>query len=236
MAFMLVREYPLSLFASIPAATEVHLWSFDCNAPHDDSVLCIEEKARAARYTIDAPRQEFIAGRATLRTVLGKYLACKPVAIAFTVSAGGKPAIRDHSDLHFNVTHSGGRGLIAIATSPVGVDIEQLRPVPNAAGLVQRFFTPEEQRQFALLPEDQKLAGFFKGWTGKEALLKAVGVGLAGVEQVAVDLDPAQPARVIRFDGNSMNWQLKTWMFREGYLASVAIPMGAMPTALRGHT
>ncbi len=209
--------------AAPPGADEVHVWRFPLAAPTVD-VLSEAERARAARYAIDRPREQFRAARTALRIVLGAYLRIEPDAVALTVEPDGKPTLTE-GNLHFNVTHSGERGLIAVARRRVGVDLEQLRRMENADGLVERFFGPEEREQYRELPHDLKLAGFFRGWTGKEALLKAVGTGIQNVDKCVVDLDPRNPPRIVRFDHAAEigDWRLLAWAPEPGYVAALAI-------------
>ncbi|MBX3400550.1 MAG: 4'-phosphopantetheinyl transferase superfamily protein [Gemmataceae bacterium] len=206
-----------------PGADEVHVWRFPLVVPTIE-VLSSSERVRAARYAIDRPREQFRAARTALRRILGGYLGIEPRDVPLTVEPDGKPVLAE-GRLQFNVTHSGERGLVAVANRRVGVDLEQLRPVENADGLVERFFGPDEREQYRRLPVDLKLAGFFRGWTGKEALLKAVGTGIQNVDKCVVDLDPRNAPRIVRFDhaAESGEWRLLSWEPEQGYLASMAI-------------
>ncbi len=210
-----------------PGETEVHVWRFALDAPAVD-LLSASERARAARYAIDRPREQFRAARTALRRILGGYLGIDPRDVPLTVEPDGKPVLTEGC-LQFNVTHSGERGLVAVANRRVGVDLEQLRPVENADGLVERFFGPEEREQYRRLPIDLKLAGFFRGWTGKEALLKAVGTGIQNVDKCVVDLDPRNPPRIVRFDhaAECGEWRLLAWEPEPGYRAALAIESAA---------
>jgi 4'-phosphopantetheinyl transferase len=86
--------------------------------------------------------------------------------------------------IYWSLAHKS-RYVAAVAVPrPVGIDIEQLRPVKD--GLAERIAASEEWRLF---PGDRHLA-FFRCWTAKEAVLKAEGVGIAGLADcriVAVD-------------------------------------------------
>jgi 4'-phosphopantetheinyl transferase len=215
-----VHEPQASLALSSSDAIDVWLLRFDSPwrpVAELRSLLSGHELARADRFAMDKPRRQFIVGRGSLRLLLKRYLGEEP---HLRERHQGKPFLTNGA-FHFNVSHSGDLGVITVANRPVGVDVEKLRAMPNAAGLVERFFSREERIQFQSLPDDLKLPGFFHGWTGKEALLKAVGVGLADLEGCAVDLDPQAPARVVRFD-HPGEWQLKTWNV-EGYVVSVAV-------------
>jgi 4'-phosphopantetheinyl transferase len=74
----------------------------------------------------------------------------------------------------FNVSHSGNRVIAcATLTGKVGIDIEIMKPVDIN---FDDCFTPAEQRNIreAKNPDTE----FFKYWTRKEAVLKAVGTGV----------------------------------------------------------
>lgn len=210
---------------ALPGPRELHVWRFPLvvSANHWPS-LAESERERANRYAIERPRLQFVAARGTLRELLARYLNCEPADVPLGVEPDGKPVLAN-TDLHFNVTHSGERGLIAVANQRVGIDLEAIRPMPNAAGLVERFFGPAESEQFAALPDDLKLEGFFRGWTCKEALLKAVGTGIQNVDKCVVDLDPRRPTNVIRFDHPAEHgaWRLAAWEPEAGYTAALAV-------------
>ena len=60
----------------------------------------------------------------------------------------------------------------------VGVDLEVVREVPEADGIAASTFTAEERAAWAAAGGGA--AGFLRVWTRKEALLKALGVGVFG--------------------------------------------------------
>jgi 4'-phosphopantetheinyl transferase len=62
----------------------------------------------------------------------------------------------------------------------VGIDVEELREVSHLEQIARRFFhSCETSRVLASPPSAQNLA-FLRCWTGKEAILKAVGIGILG--------------------------------------------------------
>jgi 4'-phosphopantetheinyl transferase len=77
--------------------------------------------------------------------------------------------------MHWSLTHKAQYVAAVTAPHPIGIDIEKDRPVTE--GLYRRLADP---REWALAAEtDQSL--FFRYWTAKEAVLKAVGKGLTGL-------------------------------------------------------
>ncbi|QEL20328.1 4'-phosphopantetheinyl transferase [Limnoglobus roseus] len=213
----------------MPGGAECHVWYFPLTLVASEreelwQSLTPDERERANRYKVARPREQFVTARGRLRQILAAYLGVSPAAVELVSEPDGKPILRG-VNLPFNVSHSGDLGLIAVADRRVGVDVEQLRDVPNAAGLVERFFGPEEREQFARLPAELQLPGFLRGWTCKEALLKAVGTGIQNVNKCVVDLDPRRAPAVIRFDHAAEigRWQLGTWSPVVGYVAAVAL-------------
>jgi phosphopantetheine--protein transferase-like protein len=66
-----------------------------------------------------------------------------------------------------------------MAGCEVGVDVEQIRPLPDVHEIASRFFCPEEAAELISLPPDQRGQAFFLCWTRKEAYIKAIGDGLS---------------------------------------------------------
>jgi 4'-phosphopantetheinyl transferase len=90
--------------------------------------------------------------------------------------------------------------LYAIALNRlVGIDLEYIRPI-DAVALAQRFFLPSEAAVLRSLIGVEQHRAFFKGWTQKEAYLKATGDGLRGLSSVEVAL--TEPMRLVSVDGN----------------------------------
>ena len=185
-----------------PAADEVFAWVVDLARPpvHPDELitrLVSDEQARAARYRIARAREQFVVGRGLLRGLLGAYLGVEPVAVPLTYLPSGKPILaRPDPPLHFNITHTEGVLVLVAGRRRAGVDVERRRTMPDADGLVERYFSAAEAVAFRALPECDRLAAFFRGWTCKEAVLKGAGATLDCFAGFDVELHPQQPPRV----------------------------------------
>jgi 4'-phosphopantetheinyl transferase len=130
-----------------------------------------EESAHAARFATVDLRRRYLTAHAALRAILSRFTAAN---LEFTAGPKGKPYLACVPDLHFNLSHSHERALVAVTRDgEVGVDIERVRSVPNIPAIAERFFPPGEDA-----PVNE--AEFFRRWTQIEALLKARGVGLYG--------------------------------------------------------
>lgn len=170
-------------------------------------VLTVDEKEREERYRHDGAREHFRRVRVLLRNVLGKDLR-------ISIGEYGKPELVG-STVHFNLSHTAGGVALAVGPATLGLDLETPDPKRDLEGLVNRYFTPGEIEQYHGLPAELRPAAFLRGWTGKEALLKALGTGIRDLAHVAVDLDPRLPPRVL---AAPKEFELFQWM--EGQLAA----------------
>lgn len=189
--------------------------------------LTEDERERAIRYRVEKAHHQFVTTRGILRLLLGKLLQIDPANVPIGYTGAGKPILEiDPPPLHFNVTHTDGLALIALAQRKLGIDVERLRTVANPEGLVTRFFSPAEQSEFLALDESRKMAGFFRGWTSKEALIKAAGFSVAYLDTFDVQLNPDQPARLLASrhpELMSCQWALAGLAPAEGYVAAIAV-------------
>ncbi|MCC5637062.1 4'-phosphopantetheinyl transferase superfamily protein [Nostoc sp. CHAB 5844] len=207
---------------------EVHVWRIDLDIPKSQlenlgATLSSDELARANRFYFQEHSQRFIAGRGSLRNILGFYLGIEPQQVRFDYEPRGKPLLADtlaDSGLLFNLSHSQGLALCAVKyRRKIGIDLEYVRAVSDLEALAQRFFLPREYDLLRSLPCDQQQEVFFRYWTCKEAYLKATGDGISQLEQVEISLTPTQGAKLL----TSEDWSLVELTPADNYRAAVAV-------------
>jgi phosphopantetheine--protein transferase-like protein len=222
----------------LPAPHEVHVVEVDLASQlsPDSSIwqaLTDSEHQRACRYRSDQARAQFVLCRSALRRWLGACLGLEPAKVSLTANENGKPQLDssitwgnlDYTPpLYFNLAHTEGKGLIAFALDPVGVDVELIRPVPHMEGLIQRYFSPCEYAQWQSSPVQDRLDIFFRLWTGKEAVIKAVGRSLVSLRCFDLLLHEDGSATVVNarepeFQGS---WYIPSWK-RDKYWVTVAV-------------
>ncbi|MGV3722877.1 MAG: 4'-phosphopantetheinyl transferase family protein [Actinomycetota bacterium] len=178
------------------APAEVHVWRVNLKAPADlhRPLLSSDEQERADHFRFPEDRDHYTVARATLRKILAGYLGADARTLRFEYGAQGKPRlpVSEAIDLRFNLSHSRGRALIAVAVSrEVGVDIECVRREVADEKIARRFFSPLEIGMLTALPAEEQAAAFFRCWTRKEAYLKARGDGIYyGLQHFTVSLGP----------------------------------------------
>lgn len=213
-------------------AEPIEIWCWDADAePGDEALLSAEEIARARKFKFDVDRRRYIASHSMIRRALGAFMDQAPDALRFSAGAHGKPSIVGGPE--FNFSDSAAMGLLAISPHlPIGADIEHVRP--RAFGvekLAEAVFTAAEQERLAAMPEAGRPAAFYRGWTRKEALLKAIGSGFS-INATAFDvsmgeneaprLNWADPA----IEADPAAWTLQSLNTAPGFEAALAIRNG----------
>lgn len=182
---------------------DVHVWCARLDRPAgrthlDEQVLSSDERERTARFRFPSDRLRFVAARAILRTLAGRYLELPGSAVWFRYGPFGKPSLdeRQGLGLRFNLAHSGGLAVYAFARSrEVGVDVEAEQSIRRPAAVPDSFFTASERQAIADLPADARRRAALTLWTRKEAYLKAVGCGLQlDPNDFEVSVPPVSPA------------------------------------------
>jgi 4'-phosphopantetheinyl transferase len=144
-------------------------------------VLSPDERQRARRYKREPYRNRFVARRSALRCLLGSYLDRASDAIEFSVTDSGRPYVQQRGarELAFNVSHTDGMAVMAFAWNcQLGVDVERLIDGIDVAGIGHEVFSVSEERTLNDAHLDPSTT-FFRIWTRKEALMKALGAGLS---------------------------------------------------------
>ncbi|WP_148667852.1 4'-phosphopantetheinyl transferase family protein, partial [Mizugakiibacter sediminis] len=135
----------------------------------------------------------------------------------------------------FNLSHAGGLALLAVGrVRALGIDVEAVRPLPDAELLARRCFTPAECLTIAATAPQRRALAVMTCWTRKEALLKATGDGLGrdpcGIH-VGADAGPRRV--VVPAGGDTPPWSVALRTFRPapGHIAAYGIALGDAPAS-----
>lgn len=165
-----------------------------------------DDDQRAQRYSRPSDRLNFLAGRRLLARLMPGGPVEPPAAVPIQVRPTGQPMPR--SGVHISVSHSEKMLSVALTRSgPVGVDVESRSGFERNAMVVDRI-AHDEERAFvgtASQPE-AALSRRLKIWTRKEALSKAMGVGI-GFDSNAWN---TLPGRVVVEGADPQGYALRT--------------------------
>jgi 4'-phosphopantetheinyl transferase len=219
---------------------DVHVWHVDLDAGVPAALalaprLPAEERTRAERYRFARDRERFLAGRVALRGVLAAYLGGAPEGVALRQSPFGKPVLQGDHGIEFNLAHSEGCALLAVARRRrIGVDVEALRLGQSGMDVARRFFAPAEVARLSATPAEARALTFVRCWTRKEAYVKARGEGLSlPLQQFQVPLAPdATRALMASVDGPDevARWSLRELVPAPGFLGALVVegPIGTV--------
>ncbi len=143
--------------------------------------LSVDEEQRACGMALDSTARDYRYARSLLRCLLAVRLGCAPTAVDFEYGQAGKPVLADGPA--FNVSHSRSTLVIAIADNEfggrLGVDVEEHVTDKIAASLPARCFSANERQCLQQYPVGaSRCVAFTRGWTRKEAVVKAEGGGI----------------------------------------------------------
>lgn len=136
------------------------------------------------RYRFERSRRESALAFALLQEMLLTHYGIAD-DIEFAIGPHGKPALPNHPDIHFNLSHCPKAVACAVSDSPVGVDIESLGRYKDT--LARHTLSPDEMQSLtaSVYPDRPHLTPaavtdltFTILWTKKEALLKLIGTGI----------------------------------------------------------
>lgn len=162
-------------------------------------LLPASELERLSLLRLRADRDRSLVGWALVRALLSRRTGLPPQLIGIDRRCArcgcgrGKPRLAGSAGgVDFSLSHSGDHVAVAVCDeAAVGVDVEALGQGRGTAALRRRVLSPDE------IPAVRDDRGFLRCWVRKEAVTKAVGVGLsAGLRRFSVSA-PHRPARLL---------------------------------------
>jgi 4'-phosphopantetheinyl transferase len=207
-------------------APEVDVWwaTLAQYRPDQLDLLGEVERQRRERFRREEDRIRFTVGVAVLRRAVAGTLGVPvaDVAIDRTCPTCDEPHGRPRlpsGELHLSVSHSGVWVAVAVtAAAPVGVDVEQVRPI-DIASMTSLVLAPQERAE--------TLAEFYTHWTRKESVVKATGDGLR-TSMAGVVVDPG--GRVTAYpDRPDLVATAVDLARRDGYVAALTVLSATRP-------
>jgi 4'-phosphopantetheinyl transferase len=211
---------------------EVHLWAWSLDATGVDLrahevLLDAAELQRMHAFYFAPDRARYALAHANLRKILGAYLKSPAESLHFHANRFGKPELAEDGSsraLTFSLSHSQTIALLAVSRGgPVGADVEDVKPIEPEVATAH--FSPSELADLGALQGDAWLAGFYRCWTRKEAVLKAEGVGLnLALNGFDVSLSPDAPPELLRTRVHfSYPWKLYDVSPAKGTIGALAV-------------
>lgn len=229
--------------AAFQTGAAVHLWAYSTALPERASRLSdLPDWARGASG-LDQSRvlgeetplkQENALTWLGAELLLGRYLGLAPTELRLAARGTGRkphldPETHAGCRLKFNLSHSGGWTLLALACDrEVGVDLEKERVFREPLSFAKRFLHPLEVYYLQHIRRDDRSEALRRLWVRKEAAAKATGfglpLGLASFSAVAADPEDWQELTLkkARVEG-VCQWSLRSLPDLPGLAAAVCV-------------
>ena len=178
--------------------------------------LSAAERRRLDAITAPLRRRQFLAGHWLVRDLAARCRGGAAADWQLESDGRGQPSLRHrHVGLCASLSHSGGFVAVAVASQPVGLDIEYPGRPRNLTALAAFTFSPEECRALEDTPDDRQLRKFLSVWSLKEAFGKRSGEGL----------QPSRARRTIAREADAESAEAWRWdLVGQGVLALAAWP------------
>ena len=164
-----------------PVPHDLRLWRIDLDAAATaPTVGSLPEplRTRASRMTRTRDGLRLLAVHDVVRAILSRELGRAPADLVVAPDPLGKPRLVNGA-IRFSLSRSGRWGLVGLAHDvEIGVDIEEVRPVPAAETIAREQFTARERETWAAVGPAERDRAFLVCWTRKEAVTKALGTGV----------------------------------------------------------
>lgn len=183
--------------------------------------LSDQEKSKAERFKSEADYNCFVSVHALLRIELSKLLGAKAKSIKIGESEYGKPFISG-MDLPFSLSRTKNLFAFVVGHSNqfLGIDIEQIKPEIDFMNISRNYFNVKEQELILSFNniDDQKRT-FFEIWTRKEALLKAIGIGINTELSKVPVLDGGNMVDLAGVQISNHSFKIATAMKKEAFIS-----------------
>ena len=210
--------------------SELHIWYLDTANVEPQylflsDVLSNEESKRAGAFYFKKHSVRFIIARAFLRILLARYLGCSPFDLVFDYGKFGKPQLKPGiypKNINFNLSHSHNGILYAFyLNKQVGIDLEKIAEIKNLDDVARYVLSEQELNAFFDLPEKKRKRAFFWSWTRREALYKALGLGIGSDFYFSLCLLAKGSSQIISAKG--FDWLIQDLQVADGFTAAFCI-------------
>ncbi len=204
---------------------EVYVYMMSVNSPLTPSEeedlrkrLSEERQNKIDKLRFEADKRLSLGAGILLDYGLKRY-GLRERSEEFAKIENGKPVLKNHPDIQFNLSHSGDMVMAAFTKDcPLGCDVERRQSA--RMDVAKRFFAPSEQRVLMAAGNGEKRDLLFSRlWTLKESYIKAGGQGMAmALDSFAVELGTSP--RILGPDAPFYRFQEFSL---PGYCASVCV-------------
>ncbi|WP_161629727.1 MULTISPECIES: 4'-phosphopantetheinyl transferase family protein [Rhodonellum] len=159
----------------------VHVWRIGLDEGFDYAkgysfLLEREDVFKIGRFYNLADQKRFVISKVFRKILIANYLREPLQNLKFGETEMKKPILLEQMDFHFNISHSGNYVMFVFSSVACGVDVEFINPDFPSKSIMEFCYSQEEQD--FVLDSPNPTYSFYRIWTAKESLIKAIGTGL----------------------------------------------------------
>ncbi len=204
-----------------------------------------EEELRCGRLVFERDRRSFLAAHGLVRLALSWCQPdVDPSSWRFHPGPFGRPELvgqLSETGLDTSLSHSEA-WVACIVTRGLGcgIDVERVGRQRDHAGLVALALTPVEANELRETPSALRPRRFIECWTLKEALAKAVGLGLhlpfdqVGFRTRGSGIELVTAPETVALAGER-RWTFEQWSADEEHVVALAVIGDARPIRIVRH-
>lgn len=155
------------------------------------SLMSVDKKQRVDRFRFLDDKKRTVTGEMLARKAIAEWCHVSEEEVQFGLSEYGKPFVIG-LDMEFNISHSGDMVVCAVDDKPIGIDVEQIRPIDMKVAkyickgkeLIYIWGYDPSEDDFIMTSNSEILTRFFEVWTRKEAFGKCIGIGAVNVKNI----------------------------------------------------
>ncbi len=141
---------------------------------------------KSNNFVFDKDKKLSLGAAILLKQGLSELYNLNEEELEYGFNEYGKPYIKNHLDIHFNISHSFKMSIVVFSSNNVGCDIEAIRKYDES--VVNRCYSIKE-KEYVLNSKDRDLA-FTKIWIHKESFFKCLGIGLnKSMNEISIIID-----------------------------------------------
>jgi 4'-phosphopantetheinyl transferase len=186
-----------------------------------------QRRAKVKRFMKPEDANRGLVAEALIRSIIRNKYRISNDRIVLAENEYGKPYAAGIPSFHFNLSHSGRWIVCAVDSAPVGIDIEEIKPIEFE--LAKLMFSLEEYRYLTANDEHERMPCLYDLWTMKESFAKWEGRGLSLPPQCYSIYMEANRNPSVTMEGRNMNCFFKRWSIDPGYKMAVCSTASAFP-------
>jgi 4'-phosphopantetheinyl transferase len=189
--------------------------------------LSKSKRGRVARIRSGSDARSTLIGEVLARIAICNRLHLNNEELHLSLNRYGRPFFRNAENVCFSISHSGEWVVCATGNSPIGIDIELVRPL-DCAGIAKRFFSIYEYDTFVSIDEQERLPHFFELWTLRESYIKFLGKGLLAPMR-SFSLRTVGENAIVETENRPKNVKLRRYQIDTTYKMAVCAAKGEFP-------